>query len=292
MPKVSIIIPIYNTARFLPQCLSSAATQTYKNLEILCIDDGSTDESAKIIKKYCQTDPRFIYIQKVHTNAGDTRNLGLKHITGKYVAFLDSDDFLEQDIIYNAVKTAEKDESDIVVYLYKLFDNNRNKSGKKTWGIHTQTKKTFNINTLTKNKFTFTNIAVWNKLYRADFLKQNNLYFQSYTCLNDMFFGLASIALADRISLYHNVGTNYRINVKNSISTKIDYIFDNFFNILEETNNFLKTKTNWETIKSDLLKMEQQQLKEFANRLTCASNGKEKSRIFTKKISNFISQYQ
>lgn len=288
MIKISVVIPIYNSSCFLSTCLGSVLYQEKQNIEIICIDDGSTDSSAQIIKKYCRLDPRIKYFYKTHTNAADARNMGLKFATGDYILFLDSDDFLAEDALKQLANIARETRADIVVSQYKLFDNKLKRKHMTPYGIHTKKKKPFNIATLTEKQFEFTNIAVWNKLYRSDFLKIHALRFKSHTCLNDMFFSLTATALAKKIALCHMVTVYYRINVHNSISSNISYIQANFFDILEEINVFLQRSPRWKQFRDSLLDLEKQQLSEFATRLS----DKALAENFRVAAINFISQYR
>lgn len=286
--KISIIIPVYNTQKYLTRCLNSIVKQKYRNIEIICINDGSTDKSPDIIQAFCEADPRVIMINKAHTNAADARNIGLKRANGDYILFIDSDDFLSDNALTKLIATAEQTNADIIISQYRLFNNKTKRKNKTKYGIHIKTKHPFSIKTLTSRQFEFTNIAVWNKLYKTTFLKTQNLFFKSYACLNDMFFSLIAISLANCIALCHNVTIYYRINVKNSISTDIEYIKSNFFNILTEINKHLQKHKEWDRIKNSLLHMEQQQLSEFCHRIY----DKKEAQKFKNKAIKFISKYR
>lgn len=104
MPKITIIVPIYNVAKYLPTCIDSIINQTYTNLEILLIDDGSTDDSGKIAKSYAEKDSRIKYFHQQNSGQSSARNLGLKKATGEYISFIDADDEITPDFIANLVK--------------------------------------------------------------------------------------------------------------------------------------------------------------------------------------------
>lgn len=285
---ISIIIPIFNSESYIKECLNSILVQRYKNIEIICVDDGSTDNSAKIIQKYCKIHKKITYLYKKHTNAADARNMGLKIATGDYILFLDSDDFLADNALKQLSNIATETHADIIVSQYKLFDNKTKRKLKQIYGIHTKRKRPFNISEFPEKQFEFTNIAVWNKLYRSDFLKLHALRFKSHTCLNDIFFSLTATALAKKIALCHMVTVYYRINVHNSISSNISYIQANFFDILEEINVFLQRSPRWKQFRDSLLDLEKQQLFEFATRLS----DKASAENFRVAAINFISQYR
>ena len=110
---ISIIVPIYNTERYLERCLESIINQEYKNLEIILINDGSEDNSIDICEKYKKTDNRIIIINKEHTGVSDTRNVGLKNATGEYIGFVDSDDYINKEMFKQLIEGAEKFKCDI-----------------------------------------------------------------------------------------------------------------------------------------------------------------------------------
>lgn len=113
-PKVSLIIPVYNVEKYLDDCLFSVMNQTYKNLEIIIIDDGSTDNSGEKCESYKQKDSRIVVYHKPNGGLSDARNYGLEKCTGDYIFFLDSDDFIDINLIENLVTTVITDQSDIV----------------------------------------------------------------------------------------------------------------------------------------------------------------------------------
>ena len=125
-PQVSIIVPIYNVALFLDQCLASLAKQTLSNLEIICVNDGSTDNSAQIVQKYLETDPRFQLINQSNQGLGAARNSGLKAATGEYVGFVDSDDWVEAEMYADLYQLASAHDVDLVICGMKVFDESKN----------------------------------------------------------------------------------------------------------------------------------------------------------------------
>ena len=112
---ISIIIPMYNTEQYIECCLDSIRRQTYKNLEVIMIDDGSTDNVATICKKYCNKDSRFRYFYKQNEGVSIARNMGLEIANGDIIAFVDSDDYIKENMIENMVSKMEKEKSDIVI---------------------------------------------------------------------------------------------------------------------------------------------------------------------------------
>lgn len=117
-PLITIIIPVYNVEKYLSQCLESIVCQTYKNLEIICIDDGSTDKSSCILQRYCQNDSRITIISKMNSGVSSARNLALKCINGEYVIFVDSDDWLDCKTCRIAIDYINKYSVDVVLWTY------------------------------------------------------------------------------------------------------------------------------------------------------------------------------
>jgi glycosyltransferase involved in cell wall biosynthesis len=122
-PKVSVIMPVYNVENYLRQCLDSVINQTLRDIEIICIDDQSTDGSLGILKDYAAIDPRIRIITQKNAGAGAARNTGLKVAKGEYLSFLDSDDFFELDMLEKAYHACSTNNLDFVVFRSDKFDN-------------------------------------------------------------------------------------------------------------------------------------------------------------------------
>lgn len=113
--KISIVIPVYNNKNYLSECLESVINQTYRNLEIICIDDGSTDGSSEILDEFAKQDSRLIVIHKVNEGVSATRNVGLNIASGSYIGFVDSDDFCEPDMFEELLRQIKENHADVVV---------------------------------------------------------------------------------------------------------------------------------------------------------------------------------
>ena len=121
VPLVSVIVPVYNSAKYLVECLDSILNQTLTEIEVICIDDGSTDESLRILERYASCDSRVHILKQENKGAGAARNLGLAVAKGKYLSFLDSDDLFYPNMLKHAYLNAEKYSSDIVIFSYNKF---------------------------------------------------------------------------------------------------------------------------------------------------------------------------
>lgn len=124
-PKISIVVPVYNTEQYLCQCLDSLINQNYNNIEIICVDDSSPDNSLSILNEYAVRDPRIKVYTKQNGGVSDTRNYGLKHISGDYYMFIDSDDWLDSGTIESCVGTIIRENADCIMFSYtKEFGQN------------------------------------------------------------------------------------------------------------------------------------------------------------------------
>ena len=124
-PKISVIVPIYNVEKYLEKCLGSIINQTYKNLEIICVNDGSTDNSLEILKKYSNQDSRIIIIDKKNGGLSSARNEGLKIATGEFIGFVDSDDYIESNTYEECILKFKEDITiDMVCFSFKFVYEN------------------------------------------------------------------------------------------------------------------------------------------------------------------------
>ena len=115
MPEVSVIIPVYNSEKYVEKCICSVMAQTLPELEIIIINDGSIDESGKILRKLAQKDSRIILLEQENKGVAAARNLGVEKATGKYLTFVDGDDYLQEDYIEKMYSLAEKETLDMVI---------------------------------------------------------------------------------------------------------------------------------------------------------------------------------
>lgn len=217
--KVSVIIPFYNPDASFNMCLKSVCSQTYRNLEILLIDDGSDSSYLKNIKAFLKSDTRIKLLRMKHQGAGEARNTGLVAATGKYVCFLDSDDFFENNFLEEMVRKAEKEESDIVATEFYLYDH-KSKKDISYYSYSVQVSNCVERPINQENIFQKFTPNVWDKLFRLSYLRKNDIKFQNlYTC-NDLTFTYLAIAGSSKISILRNPLIHYRINQKSNISSR------------------------------------------------------------------------
>lgn len=220
MLKISVVIPVFNTEKYLKECLDSILGQTFSDIEVLCIDDGSDDNSLEILNEYRIKDKRVQIFKTNHKGSGGARNVGLKEAKGEYIIFLDSDDFFELNMFEEMYNKAEETKSDITICNYDTFDINNNKFLKTTYQIFPKNffeKEYFNHNQLQEDIFNYFNNAAWNKLYRLSFLKEENIEFQEIKRTNDLYFTKVSLLLAKRLSGVDKDFVHYRIGQNSNL---------------------------------------------------------------------------
>ncbi|KZX10261.1 glycosyltransferase family 2 protein [Methanobrevibacter filiformis] len=223
-PKVSVIMPIYNSEKYLEECLDSVINQTLKDIEIICVNDGSTDKSLKILEKYSNKDKRIIIINQKNQGAGESRNKGLLIAKGEYLSFLDSDDFFEADMLKSAYEKAKSADSEIVLFKLCTYDDKTKESIDNNWWIFNSNnivkKEPFSKYDVEEHFFQLTNPAAHNKLFKHDFIINNRIKFLNLKSSNDVTFTLIAMFKAKKISTINKSFVNYRINTNNSITSE------------------------------------------------------------------------
>lgn len=200
-PKVSIIVPVFNTGCYLDDMLTSLESQSFSDIEIICVDDGSTDDSAQIIKNHAEKDSRVQYLFQENQGGGVARNLGISKASGKYIICLDSDDIYEKNLIEKLYEKAQKTDADIVICMYNQIDMQTSKiSHGKGLNLKKLPQKEVFSRKDTENIFSVTNPGPCNKFYKTEFIKSNNLKYSSLKTTNDLSFTTIALALAQKIS--------------------------------------------------------------------------------------------
>lgn len=219
-PLISVVIPVYNAEKFLDQCLFSLKYQTLPRFEVLCVDDGSTDQSVEIVKRYVQSDSRFKFFSQTHQFAGVARNLGIKKAKGEYLLFLDADDYFVPNLLIDAYYQAKLFDAEICVFGANYYDENQSKAGAMS-GVcklsRCKKNEIFSKETNLEDIFSFTTPAPWSKLFKRKFIVDKKIYFQDTRNANDVRFTFTALAEADRIVTLDKALVYYRINHGNSL---------------------------------------------------------------------------
>ena len=215
-PKVSILVPIFNVEKYLRQCLDSVVNQSLKDIEIICINDGSTDSSPEIIDEYAKNDSRFVVINKANSGYGDSMNKGLEKARGEYIGIVESDDWVDIDMFENLYNLAIENDVDVVksnFYFYSgLGDTN------KKFPLVNRADSEKVINPLETNSVFFPQAAIWTGLYKKAFLTKNSIAFlpTAGASYQDTGFNFKVWASAKKAFLTNDAYLHYRIDNDNS----------------------------------------------------------------------------
>ncbi len=220
LPKVSVIVPVYNTEKYLTQCLESVCSQTLKEIEIICIDDGSTDSSPEILESFRLNDPRIQVYHQENRFCGTARNVGMKYAAGEYLAFWDSDDYYYENALQTMYEKAKEDLADICVCeADEYYENLALKVPSSAYLRKNLLPDTipFNKETNPDHILNFTSFVSWNKLFRRAFMEEHQLMFQDTRIAEDVFFSICAICLADQITVVPKRLMCYRRNRADSL---------------------------------------------------------------------------
>ena len=254
-PKVSIIIPIWNTEKYLVKCLNSLVNQTLKEIEIICVNNGSTDSCGQILEDFAKKDDRIKVVNIEHGSISNARNIGLKNATAGYITFVDSDDWVESECYASAVKEFDRDsEIDIVCWGANIFNLDLDENSSYIKGARNYHKIKFTGKLELKDDVIFeTNVCVWNKMFKANYIVKNNIIFPEDIELEDNSFFYTYISLCKYAYYINKYFYNY-VQRKGSGLEKLqakqtDIIAPNIKNLIYVANfyaneNLLKIKLN------------------------------------------------
>lgn len=255
-PKVSVIIPVFNVEKYVEECLDSLLNQTLKDIEIICVDDGSKDKSLSILEKYAAKNNRVKVMHQENQGAGAARNLGLQAAKGEYLSFFDSDDFFDANMLEVCTETMDKDQSDVLVYAAKQYDHATGVTTEMPWSLRIKNcpgNSPFSPHEMAGKLFnTFQNWP-WNKMFRHSFVKEKSLNFQEIPRTNDMAFVCLALALANNISIVNEPFANYRVGTGTSLQQTNDKAPLSFWDAYKETKRRLTTCGKYEEFEQSFL---------------------------------------
>lgn len=221
--KVSVIMPVYNSEKYLEKCISSVLNQSLREIELICVDDGSTDSSPRILEAFAKSDSRVKLLHQQNLFAGVARNNGMKAACGKYFAFWDSDDFFEPNALEIMFSACEKSGADICVCgAYSVDGETGRRAVDETFlkKRFLPREKEFSAKSNPEYIFNFASNVPWQRLFRADFIRENGFEFQPLRHANDTYFVLTSTYAAKKIVCCPKPLINYRTNNAQSITGK------------------------------------------------------------------------
>lgn len=248
MDKISVIIPVYNVEKYLRECLDSIMNQTYKNLEIICIDDGSPDNSINILIEYSNRDNRIFIKKQKNMGLSEARNTGIKISTGKYLVFVDSDDWLPLNAIELLYEKIKKENSDIVIGGRITITDFKKENFIPTGKDISFTFEKYLEYSMEKNEF---RAVAWGKLYKKEIIEKNNLEFPKGLLYEDLLFVFKYLYYSEKISILSKEIYYYRNNNLSSIVNTIKIKDLDSLEIVEKLEQFLR-----ENNQNDILKKE------------------------------------
>ncbi|OGI00299.1 MAG: hypothetical protein A2Y25_01570 [Candidatus Melainabacteria bacterium GWF2_37_15] len=248
-PRISVIIPIYNAENTLEKCLDSIVNQTLSGIEIILIDDGSMDKSFEIANKYAQQDSRIKLIRQANQGLSDARNKGIKIAQGEYISFVDSDDWVSEEMYEELVKQAEEHNKPnvIKIYNYKVtqagtatviaftFPNTCNKKAVLT----------DNLKEIMKN----CSYAVWSGLWKKDFLHKHNLFFaKNIHNGSDILFTWQAMILSREVLLVFKPFYYYNLSTPSSVTRSINNKFLDLIKVFNRQKDFIIEQNRYEEL--------------------------------------------
>ncbi len=255
--KVSVIMPIYNAYDYLRPAIDSVLDQSLKEIELICIDDGSTDSSFELIKEYQKQDERIRIVTETNAGPALARNNGIKRARGEYLAFLDADDFFEPDLLEQLYNAAKERDLDIAISDYDIYNS------RKAMFEHAQPSEREDIFTeggvTSKNEhpdhiFMSTNGAAWNKLFRRSFVIDKELWFLPEVKINeDVYFVMSAMSLAERVGKVFKVLVHHRIYSGQSRAKQFKKYYTQVLFVYLKIKEFLMHKGMYAPLSSSFL---------------------------------------
>ena len=232
MTKVSVLVPIYNVEQYLPECLDSLCVQTLKNIEIICINDGSTDASGAILDEYAKNNSNIVVINKKNSGYGDSMNRGLEAATGEYIGIVESDDYIDANGFEKLYELAKKTDADIVKanYYYHSDDKDEIHEVVKNQKLNKAITISDDYNILIEEP------GIWSAIYRRDFLNDNKIRFRTTpgASYQDTGFFFKTACAAKKIVYTKNAYLHYRTdNANSSVKSleKVNYVVEEYADI-------------------------------------------------------------
>ena len=242
MPKVSVIVPFYNVEGYIEKCLDTLVNQTLEDIEIILVNDGSKDNSILIAKKFLENYPKkIVYLEKENGGLSDARNFGIPYAKGEYIAFLDSDDYVEKNMYEEMYALAKKENSDMVQcnFYWEYIDKNKKKIGD-------MQKYSNKKELIIKGR-----VEAWNKLIKREILENEEIRFPKGLRYEDVEFTYKLAPYLEKVSFIDKPFIHY-IQRQNSISNSQNERTAEIFDILDNVIKYYKEKNIYEEYKNEL----------------------------------------
>jgi glycosyltransferase involved in cell wall biosynthesis len=236
---ISVIIPVYNVEQHISECLESIVAQTYKNIEIIVVNDGSTDKSEEIIKSYLEKFKNINYIYQENKGVSEARNLGLKNAKGEYILFVDSDDFLDKNMIEKMYNNANKYQSDVVISGHIRF-----------YETQSFKNKIINYDEYEDNIYNGNQVLdlmlslkvkgyLWDKLFKRDKLVENNFNLEPNRYIEDWFPVIKQISKSGTVTFVNEPLYYYRQRNESAMHNINKKLLDDYVYTVNKINNYL-----------------------------------------------------
>lgn len=256
-PEISVVVPVYNTSPYLEQCISSIINQTFQDIEIICVDDGSTDNSLDILRRLASQDTRMsvIHREKASGSAAVPRNIGIDHASGKYIIFLDSDDYFDLRMFEKMYNCAEEKKADLVMcdnYYVSFIDGKIQECEGELCLKYIKKNDVFSYKDIPDRIFQISN-SVWNKLILRNTVVKSNLKFQENTCsLDDVYFVNLLLVFSKRIYILDERFVYYRQLRFGGQTTKVARYKESIFAAFDKLNKYLINSGLYHEVKKSL----------------------------------------
>ena len=219
--RVSVVMPVYNTQEYIQETVRSVLNQTLKEIELICVDDGSTDTSLYLLEQLSEKDSRIRVLHQHNQYAGVARNTGLKEAAGKYVVFWDSDDRFEPEALELMYRACEQDQAQICICGADKYDEKqdfRYPTDEYLVWRRVPKERPFSRKDIGKYLYNFASNVPWNKMFLRSFIEEQGLQFQGLRQANDVYFVMLALFYAERITAVHKTLVTYRIANESSVT--------------------------------------------------------------------------
>ena len=257
MTKISIIIPYHNVEEYIEKCLNSVKNQTFSDIEVICVNDCSEDNSQQIVQKFVNEDNRFQNINLTQKSGQATaRNEALKIATGEYIGFIDADDWVDSTMFEKLYTKANSDNTDITMCQSFLYDDENSLTSTNDYyslyALKNIEDKTFNFNDVSENILDI-NVVIWNKIFKREFLNKINARFEDGYIFEDLPFFFYTFLNAEKVNIVWDSLYFYRQNRKNSTMLISDEKLFDRIKMVEKTYNMLKETSFYNERKIDII---------------------------------------